>query len=29
MLHTHEDFALGGPYFIRRDHLVPPIRTHS
>jgi hypothetical protein len=23
MLHTHEDFGLGGPYFIRRDWLVP------
>jgi hypothetical protein len=20
MLHTHEDYALGGPYFPRREH---------
>jgi hypothetical protein len=24
MIHTHEDFTLGGPYFLRREWLVPP-----
>jgi hypothetical protein len=23
MLYTHEDFALGGPYFIQREWIVP------
>ena len=28
LLHTHEDFALGGPYFLHRHKLIPPIRPH-
>src|SRR5689334_2295702 len=29
MVHTHEDHALGGPYFVRREWLVPPIRKRG
>lgn len=26
MIHTHEDHGFGGPYFIRREWVVPPTR---
>jgi hypothetical protein len=26
MVHTHEDHAYGGPYFVRKEWLVPPAR---
>jgi hypothetical protein len=29
MLLTHEDYALGGPYFIRQEWLVPPTRKRG
>jgi len=25
MIHTHEDYGFGGPYFVRKDWLGPPI----
>ena len=27
MLHTHEDYVLGGPYYVEREWLTVPIRT--
>ena len=29
LLHTHEDHALGGPYFVDRAGLVPPTRRRN
>jgi hypothetical protein len=29
MLHTHEDYTLGGPYFIDKSWLVPRIRDRG
>jgi len=29
MLHTHEDYEFGGPYFVERDLLVPPTRKRG
>jgi hypothetical protein len=29
MIHTHEDHALGGPYFSRAEWLVPPTRRRG
>lgn len=26
IVHTHEDYSLGGPYFVDREWLTPPIR---
>ncbi len=29
MIHTHEDYGLGGPYFIRKDWLGPPTKKQA
>ncbi len=29
MIHTHEDYALGGPYFVRKEWLAPPRRKRA
>jgi hypothetical protein len=29
MIHTHEDYAFGGPYFVRRDWLGSPTRRRG
>jgi hypothetical protein len=29
MIHTHEDHACGGPYFVRKDWLGPPTRKRT
>jgi hypothetical protein len=29
MIHTHEDYGFGGPYFVRRDWLGPPMKRRG
>jgi hypothetical protein len=29
MIHTHEDFALGGPYFVHQEWLGPPTKKRK